>query len=276
MRYRDDTISVPYSGWGTKLVELENAKNLAIDANAAALAVEEAKRLAIDLRYAQLCYAIAKFQRQYEDSDPLLVDSHCERLWIQAEGTNRLERFDLMYESISRWLCVSSPPQLLSTKWEERTAEFLRSFPPPSRPLPRAIYSLRMPLVVLNTSRGLVLNVNRGSRSPGAEIIIYDLPADTNAQWSIERGPASSVRIRNVNSGLFLTVDPNAEFRVTQKMEQDEWSAWQLVPVQSGFVLINYASQLALTPSGTSSTSRVIVTPCDREDQRQHWILVPR
>jgi len=46
LRYRDDTISVPYSGWGTKLVELENAKNLAIDANAAALAVEITKELA--------------------------------------------------------------------------------------------------------------------------------------------------------------------------------------------------------------------------------------
>lgn len=240
------------------------------------IAAEEANRLAIEARYAQLCYEIAKLQRQSDDSDPLLVDSDCDRLWIQAERTERLEQFDLMYESISKWLCVSSPPQLLSKKWEERTAEFLRRFPPPSRPLPRAIYSLRMPLVVLNTSTGLVLNVNGGSRSPGADIIIYELPAETNAQWLIERGAASSVRIRNVNSGLFLTVDPNAEFRVTQRMEQDEWSAWQLVPVQSGFVLINYASQLALTPSGKSSTSRVIVAPCDREDQRQRWALVPR
>ncbi|MEJ5343266.1 MAG: hypothetical protein WHT09_17115, partial [Thermogutta sp.] len=64
------------------------------------IAAEEAKRLAIEVRYAQLCYEIAKLQRQSDDSDPLLVDSDCDRLWIQAERTERLEQFDLMYESI--------------------------------------------------------------------------------------------------------------------------------------------------------------------------------
>lgn len=69
---------------------------------------------------------------------------------------------------------------------------------------------------IIDTETGLSLDVTDSSVETGTEIIVYDFYGNDNQLFLIENG-SDGFRIRNKNSGLYLTV--NADGKVTQEIK---------------------------------------------------------
>ncbi|MEM4204480.1 MAG: RICIN domain-containing protein, partial [Candidatus Methanomethylicaceae archaeon] len=253
------------------------------DGSLKSTALQMVRQLVIDARYGHLALELAKYQTNASTNseEAHTADRKGDEVWNDSLSIrDRSTRFALQLDALESWFAAQSPPSILVSKWDERLKHFLSENPPPQRPIPSIVSALnRRTTVVINLQTNLVLNVNRGSKSPGAEIIAYPLPADTNAQWTIEV-ILRSVRLRNVNSQLYLVVEPSANsqwsWNVTQNIASEN-AAFHIIQSHPGrFLIVHVLTQLALQPESGNTSSRIIARPIEFSNPLQHWLITAR
>ncbi|MBC7077319.1 MAG: hypothetical protein H5T92_03290, partial [Synergistales bacterium] len=89
-----------------KMVELEEAKRLAVEAHDLAIAVEAVRLL-----------AAASPKGERSDDEQLL---RAEAVWQEAESKTGVEKLYKQLEALREFFRVSSPPALVTKRWEQR------------------------------------------------------------------------------------------------------------------------------------------------------------
>lgn len=93
------------------------------------------------------------------------------------------------------------------------------------------LYRRLSPYTIQNVRSGLYLNVWAGSRSDGANVVVWNNPQSEHSQWQIHQAAGGMYTIRNVNGGTYLHVEGNAELGANVKMSSDVaivQSKWRL------------------------------------------------
>lgn len=246
-----------------KRIELQTAKRLAIEAQAAALALDVVRAW------------VEAFPETSLSQAELL--ERAELLWKEAEAKKGTERLAWQTDAIEMWLQSRTTSGLLLRQWESRIDQVF--YDPVIQNFLR-LFNGRW-VAIVNRKSGLTINVARASMEVGTPIIQWPDPMNNpNSIWRVVVVSSSSCRFQNLHTSLWLGVVNGRPTQVPLDSDNEQHSLWQISSLQRdrSFVLVHRYSGLALGPENDGSekgVSIVLRTPDETSVAcRWHFLVI--